>query len=65
MKDRDDMKKKIVSVVVPVHNCEKYIDICLDSIVNQTYSFLDIIIVDDCSNDSSYQKCCRWKETTG
>lgn len=56
------MKKRIVSVVVPVHNCEKYIDICLDSIVNQTYSFLDIIIVDDCSNDSSYQKCCRWKE---
>lgn len=56
------MKGKIVSVVVPVHNCEKYIDKCLNSIVNQTYTCLDIVIVDDCSNDRSYQICCRWKE---
>lgn len=43
----------IVSVVVPVYNSEKYLRSCIDSIVNQTYHNLDIILVDDGSTDSS------------
>ena len=40
------MNKKILSVVVPVYNVEKYLDTCIKSIINQTYSNLEIILVD-------------------
>ena len=46
------MNKKI-SVIVPVYNVEKYIEKCLDSLVNQTYDNLEIILVNDCSKDDS------------
>ena len=36
-----------ISVIIPVYNVEKYIGQCLDSIVNQTYKNLEIIIVND------------------
>lgn len=39
--------KCLISVVVPVYNVEKYIDRCLNSIINQTYRKLEIIIVND------------------
>ncbi len=42
-----------VSIVIPCYNVEKYIDKCLDSIVNQTYKDLEIICVDDGSKDST------------
>lgn len=45
------MKK--VSIVIPVYNVEKYIRECLDSIINQTYKNLEIILVDDESKDKS------------
>lgn len=38
---------ELISVIVPVYNVEKYIRECLDSIVNQTYKNLQIILVDD------------------
>ena len=43
--------KCLISVVVPVYNVEKYIDRCLNSIINQTYRKLEIIIVNDGSTD--------------
>ena len=49
----------VISVIVPVYNVEKYIGSCLESIVNQTYRDIEIIIVDDGSPDQShliYQK---------
>jgi glycosyltransferase involved in cell wall biosynthesis len=45
-----------VSVVIPVHNREKTIGYCLESVVNQTYKNLEILIVDDCSEEYSFGK---------
>lgn len=50
------MKKK-VTVVVPVYNVSNYLEKCIDSIINQTYKKLEIILVDDGSTDNSGAIC--------
>lgn len=50
----------LVSVVVPVYRVEPYLDRCVTSIVNQTYSNLEIILVDDGSPDSCPRLCDEW-----
>ncbi|MDO4466475.1 MAG: glycosyltransferase [Bacillota bacterium] len=52
------MKK--ISIIVPVYNVEKYLECCLESLVNQTLSDIEIILVDDGSKDSSGQICDRY-----
>ena len=47
----------LISVIVPIYNVEKYLARCVDSIVNQTYKNLEIILVDDGSPDSCPQMC--------
>jgi len=42
-----------VSVIIPVYNTEKYLRKCLDSVLNQTLSDIEIICIDDCSTDGS------------
>lgn len=49
--------EELVSVIVPVYNVEKYLRKCIDSIKNQTYSNLEIILVNDGSTDNSYKIC--------
>ena len=42
-----------VSVIVPVYNVEKYLDRCLDSLVNQTLQEIEIIVINDSTPDQS------------
>ena len=51
------MEKDLISVIIPVYNVEKYLIRCVDSIINQTYKNLEIILVNDGSTDSSGDLC--------
>lgn len=51
------MEKKKLSVIVPIYNVEKYLEKCVSSILQQTYTNLEIILVDDGSTDSSALIC--------
>ncbi len=51
------MDNPLVSILIPAYNAEKYISQCLDSIVNQTYCNLQIVIVDDGSKDNTEKIC--------
>lgn len=55
------MKSK-VSVIVPVYNVQKYLERCLDSLVNQTLSDIEIILVDDGSKDNSGEICDKYEK---
>lgn len=54
MQRRMALKEPKVSVIIPMYNCEKYISRCIDSILNQSYKNIELILVDDNSSDSSY-----------
>lgn len=43
----------MISIIVPVFNCEKYIKECIESIINQTYKDWELLLIDDCSYDLS------------
>ena len=52
----------LVSVIVPVYNVEKYFKRCLESVINQTYHNLEIILVDDGSPDHCPEMCDSWAQ---
>lgn len=54
--------KPLISVVVPVYNAEKYLVKCLDSIINQTYKNIEIILVNDGSSDGSLKIINSYKK---
>lgn len=56
------MKKGLITIVLPIYNVEKYLNRCIESIVNQTYKELEIILVDDGSPDKCPQICDKWEK---
>lgn len=56
---------KRVSIIIPVYNLEKYLVKCIESVINQTYKNLEIIILDDGSNDHSLEICKAFENKDG
>lgn len=54
--------KKEVSVIVPIYNAHKYLERCIRSILGQTYENLDIVLIDDGSQDNSLEICKRFEK---
>lgn len=52
----------MISIIIPIYNVEKYLEKCLDSILNQTYKNLEIILIDDGSTDNSPNICNSYCE---
>ncbi len=58
----DGKDEELISIVVPVYKVEKYIDRCMESILNQTYTNMEVILVDDGSPDACGEICDRYAE---
>ncbi len=56
-------EKGMLSIIIPVYNTEPYLRRCIDSVINQTYGNLEIILVDDGSTDGSGNICDAYAET--
>ena len=52
----------LVSVIIPVYNHERYVQTAIKSIIDQTYQNIQLLVIDDGSKDSSYQKVMEIKE---
>lgn len=54
------MKADLISIIVPVYRVEKYLDKCIESIRNQTYKNIEIILINDGSDDACPEKCIEY-----
>ena len=54
-----------VSVVIPCYNEEKYLSKCIESVLTQTYTNFECIIVNNCSTDSSFEIAQKYKKMDG
>ena len=51
----------MISIIVPVYNCERFLDRCVESLVAQTCSEIEILLVNDGSKDGSLAVCRKWE----
>ena len=56
------MQEPLISIIIPIYKVEVYLDRCVQSVTDQTYRNLEIILVDDGSPDACGQICDRWAE---
>ena len=52
----------LFSIIIPLYNCEKFIEKCLLGVLNQNFNNYEIIIINDCSKDRSLKICTKYKE---
>ena len=53
MMGKSKMKEELVSIIIPAYNCEDFIGVALESVINQSYENWEAIVVDDCSKDDT------------
>ena len=56
------MENSLISIIIPVYNAEKYLNTCLDSVINQTYKNLEILCINDGSTDTSLKILNEYKQ---
>jgi glycosyltransferase involved in cell wall biosynthesis len=56
------MKNELISIIVPVYQVKEYVEECINSLLNQTYSDIEILLIDDGSTDGSGEICDRYAE---
>ena len=56
------MNEAVISVIIPVYKVERYLDRCVESVLRQSYSHLEILLVDDGSPDRCGRMCDQWAE---
>lgn len=56
------MNEPLISIILPIYNIEKYLPLCMESIFNQTYNNLEIIMVDDGSKEDCAKMCDNYAE---
>jgi len=59
-----DSQSPLVSVIIPVHNCERYVGCAIQSAINQTHRPIEVIVVDDGSSDGSERIVRQFKNLT-
>ncbi|MFN3713335.1 MAG: glycosyltransferase family 2 protein [Alcanivoracaceae bacterium] len=64
VKDESTVSTPWLSVLIPVFNVEDYLTDCLDSVIEQLDSGVEVVVLDDCSTDSSYQRLCAYAESS-
>ena len=52
----------LISVIIPIYNVETFLPSCIESVINQTYENLEIILIDDGSTDKSGKICDKYSE---
>lgn len=48
-------RSSLISIIIPIFNCEDYLADTIDSVISQTYKSWELILIDDCSTDNSYE----------
>ena len=55
------MQSDLISIIIPVYRVEKYLKKCIESVINQSYKNLEIILINDGSDDNSKTICDQYK----
>ncbi len=56
------MSQELISIIVPIYNAEKYLADCIESLIRQTYTTLEILLIDNGSNDKSLDICRKYEK---
>lgn len=62
MLNKEKIMEKKVSIIIPVYNTQKYLKRCINSIIDQTYSNLEIFLINDGSTDNSLEICKEYEK---